>query len=128
MLMAYTASTFPMSAAERKAYLAPYATPAARRNRILLLADLAGNDTYFGELEHALRTRLNHLPVLLMWRDKNNVPEFFTHFQRIYPSARTLMIPGGHHVPFAEAPDQMMADMRYWWSTQVVAREQQRVS
>src|SRR5437667_146782 len=75
-LMKYTAGTFPMSAEERSAFLAPYVGAVARRNPGTLLGDLAGDDAYMSNIEQALRTQLNHLPVLLMWGDKDPVFEF----------------------------------------------------
>jgi haloalkane dehalogenase len=126
LLLRYTARTFPMSAAERTVYLAPYAGRAARRNPVLLLADLAGNDAFMRDIEQALQTRVNHLPVLLMWGDQDPVYEFLPRFQRIFPDARTLTIPGAHHFPFAEAPDQMIAEIRHWWKAVAAASESKR--
>jgi pimeloyl-ACP methyl ester carboxylesterase len=126
-LMKYTAGTFPMSTDERAAFLGPYVGAAARRNPGALLGDLAGNDAYMNDIEQALLTRLNHLPVLLMWGDKDPVFEFLARFQRIYPQARTLVIPGAHHFPFAEAPDEMIAAIRSWW-TDVASTSQRKVS
>jgi len=76
-LMKYTAGTFPMSADERAAFLGAYVGAAARRNPGALLGDLAGNDAYMNDIEQALHTQLNHLPVLLMWGDKD--PVFARH-------------------------------------------------
>jgi haloalkane dehalogenase len=128
VLLSYTARSFPMSAAERDIYLAPYSGRTARRNPVLLLADLAGNDAYMRDIEHALQTRLNHLPVLLMWGLQDPVLEFLPHFQRIFPEARTLEIPGAHHFPFAEAPELMIAEMRRWWSAVAAKAAPRRVS
>lgn len=128
VLLSYTARTFPMSSAEHQAFLAPYATRAARRNPVLLLADLAGNDAYMEDIERALQTRLNHLPVLLMWGDKDPVYEFLPRFQRILPGAQTLTIPGAHHFPFAEAPDEMVAGIRRWWRTEATTPAARRIS
>jgi len=128
MLLSYTARTFPMSAAERDIYLAPYSGRTARRNPVLLLGDLAGNDAYMRDIEHALQTRLNHLPVLLIWGLDDPVLEFLPHFQRIFPTAHTLEIPGAHHFPFAEAPELMIAEMRRWWSAVAPKLAAQRVS
>jgi haloalkane dehalogenase len=127
LLLRYTARTFPMSAAERKVYLVPYAGRAARRNPVLLLADLAGNDGYMGDVEQALQTRLNHLPVLLLWGDKDPVYEFLPRFQRIFPDAQSLTIPGAHHFPFAEAPDQMIDRIRQWWRAAFATPNAERV-
>lgn len=124
-LMKYTAGTFPMSAAERAAFLGPYVSAAARRNPGALLGDLAGNDAYMNDIEQALLTRLNDLPVLLMWGDKDPVFEFLARFQVIYQHARSMVIPGAHHFPFAEAPDEMIAEIRNWW-TDVAATESAR--
>jgi haloalkane dehalogenase len=116
VLMKYTAGSFPMSAEERAAYLAPYVGATARRNPGLLLGDLAANDTYMNGVERALHDQLNHLPVLLIWGDKDPVFEFLPRFQKIYPHARTLVIPGAHHFPFAEAANEMIASIRAWWT------------
>jgi pimeloyl-ACP methyl ester carboxylesterase len=59
---------------------------------------------------------LRQLPVFLMWGDKDPVFEFLERFQEIYPHARTLVIPGAHHFPFAEAPNEMIAAIRSWWA------------
>jgi haloalkane dehalogenase len=126
VLMKYTAGTFPMSADERMAFLGPYVGATARRNPGALLGDLAGNDAFMNDVEQALQTGLNHLPVLLMWGDKDPVFEFLPRFQRIYPRARTLVIPGAHHFPFAEAPDEMSAEIRNWW-TDVAANKSERM-
>jgi haloalkane dehalogenase len=128
VLMKYTAGTFSMSKTERAAFLGPYTGAAARRNPGALLGDLAGNDTYMNDVEQALQTGLNHLPVLLMWGDKDPVFEFLPRFQRIYPRARTLVIPEAHHFPFAEAPDEMIAEIRNWWSDVAAATSERKVS
>ena len=127
-LMKYTAATFPMSAKERSAFLAPYIGAVARRNPGTLLGDLAGNDAYMSNIEQALRTQLNHLPVLLMWGDKDPVFEFLARFQDIYPQARTLVIPGAHHFPFAEAPEEMIDAIRSWWTDIASATSERKVS
>jgi haloalkane dehalogenase len=128
LLLTVTARTLPMSAAEREVYLAPYASRAARRNPVLLLADLAGNDAFMRDIERALQTRLNHLPVLLMWGDKDPVYEFFPRFQRIFPGAQSLTLAGAHHFPFAEAPDEMLAEIRRWWRAASTTPTARRVS
>jgi len=117
LVLNVTARSFPMSAAERTIYLAPYANPAARRAPVLLLGDLAGNDAYMSEIEQALQTRLRHLPVLLVWGDKDPVYEFLPRFQRLLPEAQSLVIPGAHHFPFADAPEAMITAIRRWWQT-----------
>jgi pimeloyl-ACP methyl ester carboxylesterase len=109
-------------------HLAPYSDPTARRNPVLLLADLAGNDAYMRDIEHALQTRLSHLPVLLICGLDDPVLEFLPHFQRIFPRARTLQIPGAHHFPFAEAPELMIAEMRRWWNAGAPKPAARRVS
>ena len=115
LLLKLTARSFPMSAAERAVYLAPYATPATRRAPALLLRDLAGNDAVMGDIEQTLQTRLQHLPVLLLWGDKDPVYAFLPRFQRLFPQAETRIIPGAHHFPFADAPQPMIAAIRRWW-------------
>ena len=127
-LMKYTAGTFPMSAEERSAFLAPYVGTVARRNPGALLGDLAHNDAYMNDIEQALRTQLNHLPVLLMWGDKDPVFEFLARFQDIYPQARTLVIPGAHHFPFAEAPEEMIDAIRSSWTDVASTTSQRKVS
>ena len=127
-LMKYSAGTFRMSADEREAFLTPYADTAARRNPSTLLGDLAGNDAYMNDIEQALRTQLNHLPVLLIWGDKDPVFEFLPSFQKLYPQARTLVIPGAHHFPFADAPNEMIAAIRSWWADAASTISQQKVS
>jgi pimeloyl-ACP methyl ester carboxylesterase len=116
-----------VSAAEHDLYLAAYASRAARRNPVLLLADLAGNDAYMRDIKQALRMRLNHLPVLL-WGDKDPVAEFLPHFHRIFPDARSLSIAGARHFHFAEAPEAMIAEIRRWWHDAAAASAAQRVS
>ena len=128
LLMKYTVGTFPMSAEERSAFLAPYVGAAARRNPGALLGDLAGNDAYMNDIEQALRRQLNHLPVLLMWGDKDPVFEFLARFQGIFQQARTLVLPGAHHFPFAEAPDEMIAAIRSWWTEVASATSERMVS
>jgi haloalkane dehalogenase len=127
-LMKYTARTFPMSAEERSAFLAPYVGAAARRNPGSLLGDLAGNDAYMNDIEQALHRQLNHLPVLLMWGDKDPVFEFLARFQGIFQQARTLVLPGAHHFPFAEAPDEMIAAIRSWSTDVASATSERKVS
>jgi len=128
VLMKYTAGTFPMSVGERAAFLGPYVGATARRNPGALLGDLAGNDVYMDSIEQALHTRLNHLPVLLVWGDKDPVFEFLPRFQGIFPRARTLVIPGAHHFPFAEAPDEMIAEIRNWWTDVAATRSERKAS
>jgi len=128
VLMKYTAGTFPMSTEERAALLGPYVGAAARRNPGALLGDLAGNDDYMNDIEQALHTGLNQLPVLLMWGHKDPVLEFLPRFQAIYPRARTLVISGAHHFPFAEAPDEMIAEIRNWWTAVSAAKSERKVS
>jgi pimeloyl-ACP methyl ester carboxylesterase len=127
-LMKYTARTFLMSAEERSAFLAPYVGAAARRNPGALLGDLAGNDAYMNDIEQALHRQLNHLPVLLMWGDKDPVFEFLARFQGIFQQARTLVLPGAHHFPFAEAPDEMIAVIRSWSTDIASATSERKVS
>jgi haloalkane dehalogenase len=127
-LMKYTAGTFDMTAEERRAFLAPYIGATARRNPGVPLGDLAGNDSYMNDIEQALRTQLNDLPVLLMWGDKDPAFDFLARFQDIYPHARTLVISGAHHFPFAEAPNEMIAEIRSWWADASSTISERKVS
>ncbi|MBV9893166.1 MAG: alpha/beta fold hydrolase [Chloroflexi bacterium] len=127
-LMKYTAGTFNMSAEERKAFLAPYVDATARRNPGVLLGDLAFNEGYMNDIEHALRTNLNDLPALSIWGDKDPVFEFLARFQEINPHARTLVLPDAHHFPFAEAPNEMIAAIRSWWADASSTTSERKVS
>jgi pimeloyl-ACP methyl ester carboxylesterase len=54
--------------------------------------------------------------------------EFLPRFQGIYPRARTLVISGAHHFPFAEAPDEMIAEIRNWWTDVAATKSERKAS
>jgi haloalkane dehalogenase len=118
-----TARMLPLSAAERRAYTAPQATPEARRQALSLLASLASAETdgYMRDVERALATTLSALPVLLMFgeRDPARLEGFQHRFERLFPEARSLVIPGARHFPHEESPAAMIAAIEAWWDAGV---------
>jgi haloalkane dehalogenase len=67
----------------------------------------------------ALETRLTEnpeLPVLLIWGDKDDAfkePELL-RWQRLFPTAETVLVPGVGHFAASEAPQEFVDAIRQW--------------
>ena len=106
---------------EAAAYRGPF--PRGHRRPMRVMArEVVGSSAYLGELRQGLR-RLESKPTLILWADSDPAfgPGELAEWQRILPRNRTVELQQCGHFLEEDAPDEIAAAVRSWWTEVIVA-------
>lgn len=104
--------------AEMDHYRRPLDSPTAREPSHVFPREILGSTDFLRAVAAGL-ARLEHVPTLLVWGDRDRA--FGTkereRFERILPNHHTEVLTGAGHYVQEEAPQDIAAAIRRWWST-----------
>jgi len=105
----------------RAAFLGPYRQRGVRRRATALLADAARDAAFLRSVDTALRTDLDHLPVLLVFGGASPTVKagFPDGWRRRFPGASLFIVEGGHHFPMTDDPVAVADVIAAWWDSAV---------
>ena len=96
----------------------PFPTPESRRPTAVFPAQVTAAGPLLREVEEGLRTRLQDVPALLVWGDRDPVfrQRDLRRWQRLLPHARTEHLPEASHFLQDDDPEGMAAAVLGWWA------------
>jgi haloalkane dehalogenase len=99
------------------AYRGPFPTPASRLPTWVLPREITASAPFLAEVEHGLPA-LRDRPALILWPDGDPA---FRHSDRrrwegLLPDHRTVVVERAGHYVQEDAPDQLVAAIRDWWT------------
>jgi pimeloyl-ACP methyl ester carboxylesterase len=97
--------------------MGPFQDRTVRRNAAAMLRYAVAAGDYLRKLDSVLVATVGGLPALLAFGSKSpTVRERFPgRWAKSLPSARLVMVEGGHHFPMNDDPDLVAEAMRNWW-------------
>ncbi len=100
----------------RRAFRGPFRRREARDNSVRMLRDAATADAYLRSVDHALRTTLKHLPLLLVFGGTSPTVRagFPDQWKARFPAARLIILEGAHHFPQMDEPVAVAGAIRSW--------------
>ena len=127
MLARYTATSHGvgrhLSAADRRAFLRPWRSRAARRATQRVLVTVGRIDPLMSQLERLLKTTLVDVPVLTLFGRKNDRYGWQERFSRTFRNVTAVALEDGHCFPFNDDPDRYASAISDWWVTTVIPAE-----
>lgn len=90
------------------AYRLPFRAPAARIATHVFPREILGSRDFLSDVERGLPT-LRHLPAVLLWGDRDVAfrAKELKRFQREFPEARVVPLPGAGHFVQEDAPEEI---------------------
>lgn len=103
------------TAGEMAHYRGPFPTPASRRPTSIFPRQITRSHAWLERVERGL-DRLAQHPVLLVWGEADIAfrARERERFERLFPRARTVRLPGVGHFVASDAPADMSAAIRAW--------------
>ena len=100
----------------KQAFRGPFRRREARDNSVRMLRDAATADAYLRGVDHALRTTLSHLPLLLVFGGKSPTVKagFPEQWKARFPAARLIVLAGAHHFPQMDEPVAVAQAIKTW--------------
>lgn len=86
----------------------------ARRAFHYYMRDARDCDSLFREVEAALLGLFKELPLITIFGERNDPLGFQARWKSLFPNARQLVVPGGHHFPMCDDPDLVAGAIRSW--------------
>jgi len=114
-----------LSKADRRAFLGPWRSRAARRATQQVLAELIRIDPLMSQLERELKTKLADVPVLTLFGCRNDRLGWQQRFGQMFRHVTAVRIEDGHHFPFNDDPDRYAAAIGDWWAEKVAEPHRQ---
>jgi pimeloyl-ACP methyl ester carboxylesterase len=114
-----------LSRADRRAFLGPWQSRAARRATQQVLAHLIRIDPLMSQLERELKTTLADVPVLTLFGCKDDRLGWQQRFGLMFRNVTAVRIAEGHHFPFNDDPDRYAAAIGDWWAEKVAEPHRQ---
>jgi haloalkane dehalogenase len=110
-----------LTGAEMRAYRGPFPTRASREPTHIFPAQILGARDYLVQVEANLASLVSR-PVLILWGDRD--PAFGEgekrRFEAIFPSRRTVPLPGASHYIQEDSPEEIVLAIRRWWDEVVI--------
>lgn len=103
-----------LSAADRAAFLGPFADRAVRRRFHTLMASALAEHALTDRVERATATVLNELPVLTIFGERNDPFGFQDRHARTFADHTGVVVAGGNHFPMTDDPDLFARSVRQW--------------
>ena len=114
-----------LSKADRRAFLGPWRSRAARHATQQVLVELLRIDPLMSELELELQAKLADIPVLTLFGSKNDRLGWQRRFGLMFRNVTAVGIADGHHFPFNDDPDRYTEAIGDWWAKKVAEAHRQ---
>jgi haloalkane dehalogenase len=107
----------PVTAELMHAYRAPLSTPLKRMPSYVFPRAIVQSRAFLDECEQSLRA-LSQKKALIVWGDADIAfrPKERARFEQMLPDHRTVALAGAGHYIWEDAPDEIAAAIRDWWS------------
>jgi pimeloyl-ACP methyl ester carboxylesterase len=86
-----------------------------------LMSDALHSQPLYARVERALTAEFRDLPVLTVFGERNDPFEFQKCWKALFPSARQVVVPNGHHFPMCDDPTLVATSISAWYSDLVAA-------
>lgn len=105
-----------LSKEERQVYKQLFPTPSTRRTTTRMLHELLVHSQLLSEIQQALESSMNSIPVLIIYGDKDPLTEMGVpqRIHRMLPNSKLHWIKGEAHFPHEGAPVEMSRIIARW--------------
>lgn len=105
----------------RRVLRGPFRSRDARRNAVAMLGSAIESDGRLREVRRALTSDLANRPVLLLFgeNDDGRKAGFQEEWERLFPEARSVVVPGANHFPMADSPHLVAGTIEAWYDDAV---------
>ena len=79
------------------------------------MSDALHSEPLYASVERALTVEFRDLPVLTIFGERNDPFEFQKCWKVLFPSARQLVVPNGHHFPMCDDPTLVATSIKGWY-------------
>jgi haloalkane dehalogenase len=86
-----------------------------------LMNDALHSDPLYARLERALAVEFRRLPLLTIFGERNDPFEFQKRWKTLFPTARQVVVPDGHHFPMCDDPALVATSITTWYRGVVAA-------
>jgi pimeloyl-ACP methyl ester carboxylesterase len=86
-----------------------------------LMSDALHSEPLYARVDRALTVEFRDLPVLTIFGERNDPFEFQKCWKALFPSARQVVVPNGHHFPMCDDPTLVATSIRAWYRDVVAA-------
>jgi pimeloyl-ACP methyl ester carboxylesterase len=86
-----------------------------------LMADARHSQPLYARVDRALTNDFCGLPVLTIFGERNDPFGFQTRWKSLFPGARQVVVPGGHHFPMCDDPSLVATTIKTWYRDFVAA-------
>ena len=105
----------------RRVFRGPFRSREKRRNAIAMLGSAIESDGHLRRVRRALTSDLADRPVLLLFgeNDEGREAGFQAEWERLFPDARSVVVPGANHFPMADSPHLVANTIEEWYAEEV---------
>ena len=86
-----------------------------------LMRDALRSQTIYARVDRALTDQFQRLPLLTIFGERNDPFAFQKQWKSLFPDARQVVVPDGHHFPMCDDPALVAASIRGWYRHVVAA-------
>jgi pimeloyl-ACP methyl ester carboxylesterase len=86
-----------------------------------LMRDALHCEPVYARVGHALTHEFRGLPVLTIFGERNDPFSFQSRWKLLFPDARQVVVPDGHHFPMCDDPTLVATTIKSWYRDSVAA-------
>ena len=86
-----------------------------------LMGDALRSPALYARVQRALTEPFRDVPLLTIFGERNDPFGFQSRWKALFPAARQVVVPGGHHFPMCDAPALVASSISGWYRGVVAA-------
>ena len=86
-----------------------------------LMGDALRSHAIYARVQRALTDQFRDLPLLTIFGERNDPFGFQRRWKSLFPQARQVVVPGGHHFPMCDDPALVATSISSWYRDLVAA-------